>query len=60
MNKGEGYDDENTDGDDGGDNNNNNNGDEDRSRINRRRQNLGVYKIQGASTISMLRLLLYW
>ena len=29
-------------------------------RMKRRRKNLDVYKIQGADTISMLRLLLYW
>lgn len=29
-------------------------------RMKRRRKNLYVYKIQGADTISMLRLLLYW
>jgi len=29
-------------------------------RMKRRRKNLHVHKIQGADTISMLRLLLYW
>jgi hypothetical protein len=29
-------------------------------RVKRRRENLHVYKIQGANTINMLRLLLYW